>query len=94
MPNILTDMQMDGTKWHVYILRCSDGTFYTGITNNIKRRFDEHNRGIGAKYTKGRCPVALVYLEESDNRSAASKRESEIKKLSKHGKSMLIQENM
>ncbi|MBT5934231.1 GIY-YIG nuclease family protein [Sulfurimonas sp.] len=79
------------SKYYVYILRCSDDTLYTGITTDIKRRIDEHsNSEKGAKYTKQRRPVNLVYSEESLNRSTASKREYEIKKMSRLKKLELI----
>jgi len=78
-------------KYYVYILRCSDDTLYTGITTEIKRRVDEHNNSDrGAKYTKLRRPVTLVYSEESEDRSSASKREYAIKKLSREKKLELI----
>ena len=76
--------------WKVYIVKCSDNTFYTGITNNIKLRLDTHNEGNGAKYTKNRLPVFLVYLESVANRSNALKREMEIKKLNRSEKINLI----
>lgn len=76
--------------WHLYILRCVDGTLYTGITTDIKRRLAEHESGAGAKYTKGRAPLELVYSEECPNRSTASKREIEIKSLSKEQKLKII----
>ena len=69
--------------WKVYIVKCSDKTFYTGITNNIKLRLDTHNAGTGAKYTKNRLPVILVYLESVEDKSNALKREMEIKKLNR-----------
>ena len=79
------------SKYYVYILNCSDNTLYTGITTDIKRRVDEHNDSDkGAKYTKLRRPVNLVYSEESLNRSTASKREYEIKKMSRLKKLELI----
>ena len=67
--------------YYVYILRCADDTLYTGITTELERRIDEHNGSAkGAKYTCTRRPVKLVYSEEQADRSAASKREYEIKK--------------
>ncbi|MDQ7045887.1 MAG: GIY-YIG nuclease family protein [Sulfurimonas sp.] len=78
-------------QYYVYILRCSDDTLYTGITTDISRRIDEHNNSDkGAKYTKLRRPVTLVYKEEQDNRSLASKREYAIKKLKRLDKIRLI----
>ncbi|MDH5573256.1 MAG: GIY-YIG nuclease family protein [Gammaproteobacteria bacterium] len=77
--------------WYVYILECSDKSLYTGITNNVERRISEHNdSSIGAKYTRARRPVNLVYQEECMNRSVASKREMEIKKLRPEKKRGLI----
>ncbi len=76
--------------WTVYIVKCSDKTFYTGITNNIKLRLETHNSGKGAKYTKNRLPVILVYLERVDDKSNALKREMEIKKLNRSQKINLI----
>ncbi len=78
-------------SYYVYILKCSDETLYTGIATDIPRRINEHNNSDkGAKYTKHRRPVELVYSEESENRSSASKREYEIKKLSRKNKLELI----
>lgn len=77
-------------KWHVYILRCSDGTLYTGSTDDVQRRLAVHNSGKGAKYTRGRGPVELVYFEELDNCSSALKREYAIKKLTRAEKLRLI----
>lgn len=69
--------------FHVYILECSDGTFYTGYTSDLMRRLGEHNHGSkGARYTKARRPVKLIHHEEYKTRSEAMKRENEIKKLS------------
>ena len=76
--------------WKVYIVKCSDKTFYTGITNNIKLRLETHNLGKGAKYTKSRLPVILVYLEPVDDKSNALRREIEIKKLNRSQKINLI----
>jgi len=78
-------------SYYVYILECSDKTLYTGIATDIERRLDEHNNSDkGAKYTKIRRPLKLVYSEKSENRSSASKREYEIKKLSREKKLELI----
>ncbi len=77
--------------WFVYILKCSDKTFYTGITKNLKRRIDEHNFSeIGAKYTKGRRPVKLVFSQKVKNRAKASQEEHRIKSLSRVDKLELI----
>jgi len=79
--------------WIVYILECSDNSLYTWITTDIIRRVREHNWEIiwGAKYTRIRQPVKLVYTEELENRSTASKREYEIKKLTRKKKLELIE---
>jgi len=72
--------------WYVYILRCGDGTLYTGITDDVSARLQAHRDGKGAKYTRGRGPLELVYQEESENHSAAAKREWQIKQLKKQDK--------
>ena len=75
----------------VYILKCNDGTLYTGITKDVQKRLLEHNESDkGAKYTKARRPVKLIYTEEAEDRSSASKREYAIKKLSRVKKLELI----
>lgn len=77
--------------WYVYILRCSDNSLYTWITNNLEKRvFDHNNCTTWAKYTKARRPVELIYHEKSENRSEASKRELAIKKLKKEEKENLV----
>ena len=76
--------------WFVYILRCADNTYYTGIAKDLQARLDTHNSGSGAKYTKTRLPVKIVYQEKSENRSTASKREHAIKKLTRLEKQRLI----
>lgn len=77
--------------YFVYIVKCSDDTLYTGIATDVERRLMEHNTSDkGAKYTKVRRPVILVYTEELENRSTASKREYEIKKLKREDKLELI----
>lgn len=68
--------------WWVYIVKCADGSLYTGIARDINKRIDKHNSGKGAKYTRAREPVKLLYYEEYENRSLATKREMQIKKLS------------
>jgi len=78
---------------YTYILECSDGTFYVGWTNNLKKRIKTHNQGKGAKYTRGRTPVNLVYWEEYDSRSDAQKREITIKNYSRKEKERLINES-
>ena len=81
---------MSETAWTVYILRCADGTLYTGIAPDVEKRLQKHNEGKGAKYTRGRTPVELVYREEHPNRAEASKREYQIKQLSRAEKLELI----
>lgn len=77
-------------SWFVYILRCADDSLYTGITTDKSRRLTQHNKGIAAKYTRVRTPVVMVYSEDSPDRSAASKREIAIKKLTRNKKLALI----
>ncbi len=81
---------MQKKNWFVYILQCKDGSFYTGITTNIKQRVATHNSGKGAKYTRARLPVAVVYSQKHQNRSTATKREIEIKKLTRKQKEELL----
>ena len=76
--------------WYVYILRCGDGTLYTGITDNVSRRLAAHRSGKGAKYTRGRGPLKLVYQEQVPDKSAALRREYQIKQLPKQEKEDLI----
>ena len=77
--------------WSVYILRCADGTLYTGVTTDVQRRFNAHQSGKGAKYTRGRGPLELVYREECPDKGAALKRELAIKALSRDVKLKLIE---
>jgi putative endonuclease len=77
-------------RWHVYILKCGDGTLYTGIATDVKRRLAEHRAGTGAKYTRGREPLRLAYTQRLANRSRALKREMEIKQLSRRQKLQII----
>ena len=76
--------------WHLYIVECRDGTFYTGITDDIPRRMEQHSSGKGAKYTRGRGPVQLRYQEECGTHSEALRREIEVKKLTRQEKLKLI----
>jgi len=76
--------------WQVYILKCGDGSLYTGITTDIDQRLTTHNAGKGAKYTRGRLPVTLLYAEPADNRATASQREAVIKKMGRAAKLRLI----
>ncbi|MEA4892583.1 MAG: GIY-YIG nuclease family protein [Peptococcaceae bacterium] len=77
--------------WWVYMLRCADGSLYTGSTDDVERRAACHNQGKGAKYTRGRRPVTVVYREACPHRSAALKREAAIKKLARKEKERLIE---
>ena len=77
-------------EWCVYMLLCDDDTIYTGITNDLKKRFENHISGKGAKYLRGRKPLEIVYKENFQNRSMATKREMEIKKLNRRKKETLI----
>lgn len=77
-------------RWYVYILRCRDGTLYTGIARDVQARLAAHQSGKGAKYTRGRGPLELVYTEECEDHSAALKREVAIKRLSRNEKLKLI----
>jgi putative endonuclease len=78
------------TGWHVYILRCRDRTLYTGVAVDLRRRLEAHGRGVAAKYTRSRRPVALVYQELQPDRSSALKREAEVRRLGRAGKLALI----
>ncbi|MFM2330966.1 MAG: hypothetical protein RLZZ26_473 [Candidatus Parcubacteria bacterium] len=77
--------------YFVYILKCKDGSLYTGITTDVSRRFEEHKSGKGGHYTRARGAVEMVYTERKKNRSTASKREAEIKRLSREEKITLSQ---
>ena len=77
--------------YYVYLLRCGDGTLYAGFTNDLARRLGAHNAGRGAKYTRGRRPVELVYWESFSNKSSALRREYAIKRLPRGQKLALIQ---
>ncbi|MCE9624743.1 MAG: GIY-YIG nuclease family protein [Deltaproteobacteria bacterium] len=82
---------MNQAEWFVYILSCGDGSLYTGITNNLERRLDSHNKGKASRYTRARLPVTLIYSEKRGDRSTASIREAEIKRLSRAEKDALVQ---
>lgn len=77
-------------NWQVYILLCSDNSLYTGITTDIERRFRQHVDGHGAKYFRGRQPRQVVYLEADHSRSSASRREAQIKALTRMEKDLLL----
>ena len=86
-------MKNPNNKWYVYILKCADDTLYTGITTDVNRRLNEHNKGTGARYTKTRLPVVLMALFEASDRSEASKEEYRIKQLTRKEKLLLIDGN-
>ena len=77
--------------WWVYILRCGDDTLYTGVTDDVERRLEVHSSGRGAKYTRGRGPLTVVYREACADKSQALRRELEVKRLSRARKLELIQ---
>ena len=85
---LLNSMKKD-KSWFVYMVRCKDGSIYTGITNDVKDRVKEHNSGQGAKYTVSRRPVHLVFQEEHPDKSSAFKREIQIKNWSRVRKEAL-----
>lgn len=76
--------------WYVYILECSDGTYYTGITNDLDKRLAKHNAGRGARYTRTRRPVKMLWHEKVGEKSSAMKREIQIKKMARSQKEKLI----
>lgn len=86
-------MTEDAAAWWVYLLQCNDQSLYVGITTDLQRRLQEHNGATpgGARYTRSRRPVRLVWSEPSDSRSAAAQREAAIRKLSRNQKEQLIQ---
>jgi putative endonuclease len=77
-------------SWHVYILRCGDGSLYTGIAVDAEKRLAQHRKGRGARYTKGRGPLSMVYLETVESHGAALRREAAIRKLGRAGKEALL----
>jgi len=77
--------------WHIYIIECSDGNLYTGITNNLERRIKAHSSGNGCRFTKYRTPVTLVHSEKAATKSSALKREAQIKRMPRIKKLTLIQ---
>ena len=81
-------------KHYVYILKCSDGTYYTGYTTDPKRRTQVHNSGKGAKYTRSHLPVELVYQEEAADRSAALRREAAIKRFTRQQKLRMVESRL
>ncbi len=90
MPEPASTPDTNQQLWHVYIVKCRDNTLYTGITTDIERRLNEHNNStLGARYTRSRRPVKLHYYEQVSSRSAALKREIQIKKFSSKKKRSL-----
>lgn len=83
-------MSSDAAAWSIYLVRCWDGALYTGITTDVARRFTEHQSGKGAKYLRGKGPLALVWQQEVGSRSAALVAEAAIKKLDKAGKEAIV----
>ena len=79
-----------GDVWFVYILRCADGSLYTGITKDVKRRCQQHNAGTASRYTRSRIPVRLVYHEAHPSQSSALKREAAIKAMTRKEKLAMI----
>lgn len=79
------------SNWKLYILRCGDGSLYTGITTDVSKRLKQHREGVGAKYTRGRGPLEVVYEETCKDHSHALRRELEIKSLTKAEKLKLIE---
>ncbi len=78
------------SNWQVYIIHCSDGSYYTGISTDVQRRFEQHRSGKGARYFYGRTPLEVVYSERCENRSSALRREAEIKSFSRKQKMQLL----
>jgi predicted GIY-YIG superfamily endonuclease len=81
-----SDANSKRKQWLVYLLRCRDGSFYTGITNDLSKRLPAHQQGKASRYTRSRLPVRLVYVESAANRSAATRRELMIKRMSQSEK--------
>ncbi|MFB6150222.1 MAG: GIY-YIG nuclease family protein [Haloarculaceae archaeon] len=88
----MTGRDAPGADHFVYVLRCGDGTFYTGYTTDVERRVREHAAGDGAKYTRGRAPLELVHVEAFDSRSAAQSREYEVKQYPRARKERTVDE--
>jgi putative endonuclease len=88
------EVDLDKTSWHLYVLLCADGSYYTGTTTDIKRRLKEHNTSRrGAKYTKTRRPVEIIYTEKFPSRSSAQKAEYRFKQLTRKQKEKVINES-
>ena len=89
LPSLCNGLFMEHT-WYLYILRCKDDTLYTGITTDVEKRLEAHRAGRGAKYTRGRIPLELVYREPCGTHSMALKRELQVKALTREEKQKLI----
>jgi len=86
-------MCKDSDIWHVYMVRCSDGTLYTGIAKDLEKRIEAHNSGKdGARYTRSRRPVKLVYSEQAESKSAAARLEYQIKRLPRTKKKRMLED--
>ena len=83
-------VKMTTPRWFLYILKCRDNTFYTGITTDLDRRLDQHNKGAASRCTRSRLPVVRVYQETCTDRSEALKRECAVKKLTREEKEQLV----
>jgi predicted GIY-YIG superfamily endonuclease len=90
MPSPTPSRRPSRSRWLVYILRCSDGSLYTGITNDLLKRLNAHAAGRASKYTRSRLPVKLAYTEPQKSKSAALKREAAIKRLCRAEKDRLV----
>lgn len=90
-PERVWGLTVSGSTYFVYILRCGDGSLYTGVATDVEHRAGVHNRGKGAKYTRSHLPVTVVYREECADRSAALRREAAIKKMTRAEKLKLIE---
>ena len=84
--------QTTNKAWFLYLVRCADGSLYTGITNDVPRRCQQHNAGTASRYTRSRLPVELVYQESQASRSVALKRELAVKAMSREEKESLIRQ--
>lgn len=90
MAHLCEEIGVRKAGWVVYLLRCGDGSLYTGITNDLTRRLRQHQEGKGARYTRGRGPLTLVYIERFATRGEALRREAAIKRLSTRKKQELV----
>jgi predicted GIY-YIG superfamily endonuclease len=88
---LMSPGKANSRRWYVYILKCRDGTLYTGITNDLSRRAAEHNSGTASRYTRSRRPVQIIYKEPCSNRSAALKKEYAVKSLTRKEKEDYIE---